>query len=272
MGMDVTREFLGVNGVTLYRCNDTGLLFFWPTSSYGGAEFYRALERHARDYYPVDKWEFQQALIDLKNTPTLLEVGCGNGAFLDAAVSVVTECQGLELNVAAAETARLKGHGVYSDTLQAFARGHHKAFDAVCAFQVLEHVSNPMEFLRLLLSTLRPGGLLLIGIPNADGCLRLDPQHLLDMPPHHMTRWTKKAVYALERVLRLRILRLECEPLARRHVRWYLRVLTAQVPGLAGRVLYIGALATLWPALYFSRRLRERIVGHALYFCAECLD
>jgi len=41
-------------------------------------------------------------------------------------------------------------------------------YDAVAAYDVIEHEDDPREFLRSVRGALRPGGLLIIGTPNAD--------------------------------------------------------------------------------------------------------
>lgn len=42
-------------------------------------------------------------------------------------------------------------------------------FDAVCLFEVIEHVENPREVLRQVSSLLKPGGVLIFSTPNASG-------------------------------------------------------------------------------------------------------
>ena len=62
-------------------------------------------------------------------------------------------------------------------------------YDAVTSFQVLEHVTEPASFLRACVKALRPGGRLLLGVPNNDSFLGLLEDNWLNMPPHHMSLW-----------------------------------------------------------------------------------
>jgi SAM-dependent methyltransferase len=98
----------------------------------------------------------------------LLDFGCGGGFFLGAAQARGWETIGLE---------PLPGHAVYAratfnvpvvmDTLRddTFAP---ESFDAITAFQVFEHLPQPREDLAQLAHSLRPGGALLIEVPNID--------------------------------------------------------------------------------------------------------
>jgi 2-polyprenyl-3-methyl-5-hydroxy-6-metoxy-1,4-benzoquinol methylase len=269
MQVDISADLQGVSAVELYRCNQTDLQFFWPMRVAGGAGFYESLQRSSSNYYPKNKLEFRLALADLNGAKKVLEVGCGTGAFMDLIQQCGITSEGIELNESAASIARDRGHKVDSLDLASYAEQNVGRFDAVCAFQVLEHVAAPREFLGQLLSLLKPGGRLLIGVPNAAGCLRHDPHHILDIPPHHVTRWSTETFYALEKILPLRVLRVSPEPLARYHVRWYLSVITRRTPGLAGHLLYACSLLTLFPLLVCVGAVRRRILGHTLYVCAE---
>jgi hypothetical protein len=50
--------------------------------------FYRTIAQSS--YYNIDKWEFLQAIRDKKSKYTsLLDIGCGEGAFLDLVKSKI---------------------------------------------------------------------------------------------------------------------------------------------------------------------------------------
>src|SRR6185369_13477918 len=75
----------------------------------------------------------------------------------------------------AAETAADKGHDVHNGTIEAFvhARPQLRAgFDAIFAQHVLEHVPDPRSFLSAARELLRPGGRLVICVPNFEARLR----------------------------------------------------------------------------------------------------
>jgi SAM-dependent methyltransferase len=98
----------------------------------------------------------------------LLDFGCGWGFFLQAAAERGWEPFGLEPLPAHAVYARAtSGAQVVTDVLRddTFAPG---SFEAVTAFQVFEHLLNPLDDLKRLCSFAKRGALFLIEVPNID--------------------------------------------------------------------------------------------------------
>jgi 2-polyprenyl-3-methyl-5-hydroxy-6-metoxy-1,4-benzoquinol methylase len=96
----------------------------------------------------------------------LLDVGCGWGFFLAEARACGWEPFGLEPLPGPAIHARVAaGATVVADTLRdnTFAR---ETFDVVTSFQVFEHLPDPADVLAKIVGLLRPGGLVLIEVPN----------------------------------------------------------------------------------------------------------
>jgi SAM-dependent methyltransferase len=89
----------------------------------------------------------------------LLEIGCGNGFFLQQARRQNwTEVRGVEPSADAVAKAPPELDGaIVQDVMRAglFSR---ESFDAVCLFQVLDHISDPLDLLEECLAVLRPGG------------------------------------------------------------------------------------------------------------------
>lgn len=73
------------------------------------------------------------------------------------------------------------------------------SYDAVVSYDVIEHDDNPREFMRCIAGLVRPGGLLVIGTPNADHvslALTGDPSlH----PPYHRHILSERVLLALGR-------------------------------------------------------------------------
>jgi SAM-dependent methyltransferase len=93
---------------------------------------------------------------------SLLEIGCGDGFFLEQALSQgYTRVRGVEPSSAAIEgaSARVRDQ-IVCDVMRPglFADGE---FDAVCLFQVFDHVPHPEIVLEACRAALRPGGLIL---------------------------------------------------------------------------------------------------------------
>lgn len=204
--------------VTLHECKNCGFGVFLPCWT-GSPGFYEELSGEA-DYYLADKWEFQLALRDLKNCESVLEVGCGDGRFLEQLSC--NQTIGLEENQLAIARAREKGLSVLNVTLKEFAQKHAHEFDGVCAFQVLEHVPDPIEFLGAMKDCLKPNGLMALAVPNARGILKFVRPVPTDLPPHHVTRWEARCFDHL-RKLGLQLIALRLEPLDAPRFHWILR-------------------------------------------------
>ncbi len=92
-------------------------------------------------------------------SPLLIDVGCASGYTLDAARERGWRGVGVEVSPAAADRARARGFRVES-TMEALA-DLAGTVDAVCFFQVLEHLPEPDAALAAAARLLRPGGVVL---------------------------------------------------------------------------------------------------------------
>lgn len=271
LGIDVAHDLRGVPQVSQGDCPACGLQSFYPARP-GSPAFYAQLQARL-PYYPGDKWEYQRALSDVRaissQRPRILEIGCGDGSLLERFRDAGAQSEGIELSPEAVAAAVARGLDVKLATTADLLPARAGAFDAVVAFQVLEHVPDPRGFLEQCAALLSPapGSRLILGVPNADGWFKHidDP---LDLPPHHMTRWGRQAMRHAAAHLGLRVERLEIEPLADAYAgHWAAGVvgrLTGKLidiytpPGLAARVLSKG-VRTL--------RLGRVLEGHTLYAC-----
>jgi SAM-dependent methyltransferase len=117
---------------------------------------------------------------------SILDVGCGDGTFLEVARHKGWKVAGTEINVALPTSAKLH---VWSSLGEINA-----LFDCITCWHVLEHLRDPLASVRQMHSLLDRGGTLIIAVPNAGGLqarafgrfwFHLDvPRHLFhfDMP------------------------------------------------------------------------------------------
>jgi 2-polyprenyl-3-methyl-5-hydroxy-6-metoxy-1,4-benzoquinol methylase len=183
--------------VACHQCSQCGFEFFDP-STVGDSEFYGALFAKApANYYAPMRPEHTWALRIMKGSPgaRVLDVGCGDGAFLERAKAAGFSAQGMEFSKDAAASARKRGFDV-SEKPDADWRMEDFGglLDWVTLFQVLEHVPYPLAMVRAGSSLLRPGGSIIIAVP-VEGSLsqKLAPREPHRWPPHHLTRWTKQS-------------------------------------------------------------------------------
>lgn len=96
----------------------------------------------------------------------LLDVGCGNGVFLDRMRSMGWDVHGVEADPRAARVARERfASSVFVGVLEE-ARHPGDHFDAITAHHVVEHVRDPVALLGECRRILKPGGRLLLVTPN----------------------------------------------------------------------------------------------------------
>ena len=99
---------------------------------------------------------------------SLLDVGTGEGEFPAAAAQRGWRVAGCELMPQAAEAARTRFGLDVRTGLLSEAGFDRDAFDVVSAMHVLEHLTDSIGFLHELTAHARPGGYVLIEVPNLD--------------------------------------------------------------------------------------------------------
>jgi 2-polyprenyl-3-methyl-5-hydroxy-6-metoxy-1,4-benzoquinol methylase len=259
-GYDAERYFVDLPEVGVYECVDTGFRFYFPFSIAGDETLYRKLQEFEWNYQN-DKWEHNIALKWLRSGQRVLDVGCGEGAFLNKAKQLGATVTGIELNKSAAAVARKKGIEVKEEMLDAHASMHAEHYDVVTSFQVLEHIAEPQPFIADCLRVLKPGGRLIYGVPNDESFLKFADAPL-NGPPHHMGLWTRDSLTALCKLFPLELHSFEIEPL--HDVDWYQAVMEARyLPGKWQRRLYF----RLGGNRLFNRFLKENadhIAGHTV--------
>jgi SAM-dependent methyltransferase len=272
--LDITR-FLpqGLQHVSLYRCVESGLRFWDPGTIVGDDGFYATLSRQSW-YYMPDKWEFAAACSHLPRGGALsvLEIGSARGDFLARVQREVPGCRaiGLELNSQAAAAARARGLVVHTELSGSHVQSHQGVYDAIASFQVLEHVPDPMSLLRDAVAMLKPGGMLILAVPDnslrAAPSIFIRPDADLNMPPHHQTLWDTVSLAYLAKVLPLRLESLVVEPaIARHHSTGYRGLMKFDLMRRYGRVLGFAVYAAGRPFYdHALRHLDPHLPGHTV--------
>lgn len=228
---DAGRECAVIDVLEYLLCQICDLRFFHPALT-GSERFYEQLQAFEW-YYPGEKPEFEFARRYLGVNDIVLEIGCGSGEF--GKQTNVAEYVGLEFSAKAAAAARARGLTVLQETVEVHARAKPECYDAVCTFQVLEHVAQANNFLRGCLSLLKPAGLLIVSVPSTDTFASGIPNFILDLPPHHVTRWSDRCLRGLPQLLPVDLVELWHESLQPVHVRMYIQsVLNRLVYGAFG--------------------------------------
>jgi len=138
----------------------------------------------------VDGW-----LRRLPPTGLALEVGAGTGWMLRALRERGWRALGNERSLEAALAARAAaGVPIFVGDLGAVRPA--PALDLVIMFHVLEHLADPLAELRAVARRLRPGGALVLGLPNiASWQARLAGRHWMHLDvPRHLCHFTPDSI------------------------------------------------------------------------------
>jgi 2-polyprenyl-3-methyl-5-hydroxy-6-metoxy-1,4-benzoquinol methylase len=152
----------------LLECNICGLAFRNPQIP--ASELINAYENcdvniWAGDFTQRPDWLAAQRLIerDLRLKGSILDVGCFTGSFL----SLLPDFHkfGIEPGLKPAKLATKRGVQIIGSSYYSL-KNHSIRFDWITAFDVIEHVNDPADFIQTCLNSLTPMGRLIISSGN----------------------------------------------------------------------------------------------------------
>jgi SAM-dependent methyltransferase len=183
---------------SLARCESCGLVATFPPvppseiGRYYPAQYYGAANRRFNPVMerliPFFRNRRAQTIERFLPKGRIVDVGCGRGILPELMRQRGWEAHGVEFSETAARHAReVLGLPVFvGDFVQSpYA---DSSFDVVVLWHVLEHLSDPVAALRKSRQILKPGGLLVIAVPNFDSLqARMSGRHWfhLDVPRHY---------------------------------------------------------------------------------------
>lgn len=168
------------------RCVECGFYYLYPRliesamqevyreSSYyeGGACGYADSSYTAQEF--ALRATFKRLLRNLANRGLtggdLLEIGCGYGYLLDEAHSFFGRRVGTEFSQQGAEMACAMGAEVFVGGIEQVPS--EAKFDCVIGTQLIEHVYEPLSFVKRLAGHTKPGGHIVLATPDIGGVLR----------------------------------------------------------------------------------------------------
>ena len=191
---------------TYYTCRGCGLIFQFPRPSeeamiaYVNAAYkngnyseYVGAREMKLDHF---EWRMKEMRPYLKRG-RLLDVGCSCGFFLQVAEKEGFDVHGLEFSssaIAAADPA-LRPR-IRELTVDRLALEQPECYDVVTAFDLIEHLDQPNDFLRSARRLLSPGGTLAVSTPDAGHFLRYFMRSKWPMlqPMQHLTIFSDKSL------------------------------------------------------------------------------
>jgi SAM-dependent methyltransferase len=182
----------------IYHCRKCDIIFSYPMKN-PGSKWYEESELYVLGKTFRDSaisWHHAQFIHNGKVFgDSLLDVGCGNGAFLNEAQKLGYKVVGIDFDKENIRIAReLFGlNEVFSMTLEDLIDSYpDRRFDVITFFEVLEHMDNPNNFINLIKRGLKEGGYIALSMPNRERFI--DPLCEGDYPPNHLTRWSASSL------------------------------------------------------------------------------
>jgi len=208
-GVATKRQLADIDHFELWE-SPCGLVFFQPMLA-GDEVFYLDLHRRGNFDRILSsprraRTEFRRVAQLVRRGDKVLDVGCGEGA-LAPHLSDATYI-GLDPNPHAARPQS----NFRCETAVQHAASHPEEYDVVCAFHVIEHVADPLDFARCLIECMKPAGHLCIVVPHRDSALTEIPNFVVNAPPHHLSWWNEGSLQTLARRLDLLVEALEPVP------------------------------------------------------------
>lgn len=198
-------------GITISKCEDCGIAYLDEVDHSFQDDLYAYYEHFVgmpmEDLVsPLTLISYRQVLRMLRGLcglQSILDVGCGKGEFVWAALGQGFEIEGLELSAAAVSIANsfalpVRQQSLFSSELDT------RRWSAITMFEVLEHVDHPVAMIKRAADLLEPGGILYITTPNYNSLDRLVLGALWHVfHPEHITYFSTRGLARLVR---------SCEP------------------------------------------------------------
>ena len=126
----------------------------------------------------------------------LLDVGCGNGEFLELARLSGWGVVGVDFDPNAVKVARSRGLDVRQGSVEVIDPAKER-FDGITLSHVIEHVHDPLAVLRQCHALLKLGGWIWIETPNIDaqGHARYGANWRGLEPPRHLVLFSRNALF-----------------------------------------------------------------------------
>tara|TARA_B100000941_G_scaffold290110_1_gene271173 strand:- start:2102 stop:2983 length:882 start_codon:yes stop_codon:yes gene_type:complete len=138
-----------------------------------------------------------------ENKAEILDVGCGWGLALQFFKKKGYDCYGFDPAKEAVEYGCKKGLKIKHAGLKSLDVFDGKKFDIISLFNVLEHMSDPVEVIKQIKKIIKKNGILVIDVPNEFNEFQLsgrDTHKLNDWwiaPPNHLNYFSRDSLVNL---------------------------------------------------------------------------
>lgn len=158
----------------ILKCNSCGLIRL-ENFDHITDDYYESSQMTAGT--SIENWRLETIIDDVRRAESflddiekkdILDFGAGNGQFLKLCQSVASSITGIELN--ANSRLHLESEGIFCfRTLEDLPKDRY--FDTITAFHVIEHLKDPVYFLKNISKKLKKNGKIILELPNANDAL-----------------------------------------------------------------------------------------------------
>lgn len=189
----------GWDDYILFQCMNCEIGHVEPFNA-PGSDWYANAERYELAFdnkLPVDwrhKMFLSKKIINYEDID-LLDIGAGTGNFLNEASKMGYKTTGIDFDKKRVEFGinNYKLNLLVIDLKSHIKNVGDKKYDVVTAFELIEHLDDPIDFVSDVKKVLKKNGTFVISTPNWDRTFKVENE-IGDYPPHHLTWWTKKSL------------------------------------------------------------------------------
>jgi len=186
---------------TLFHCLECDVQYWDPRVggdpeyyANEGMSLYKAIHAGGNPAEKDARFQFFWNRFANEKPGRIFDMGCGSGHFLEQAVRRGYEGWGIDFDPISVERAQQRGlDRVCCQSIEAFVeKNSGLMFDHITAFDVIEHLPDPLSVLKWLRSLLKPDGRITVTVPNRHRLFA--NQMKSDFPPHHFFRFNEASL------------------------------------------------------------------------------
>ena len=201
-GSNETNPIDGYNNVPLQRCDKcSGISTIQRPTEDELTSFYQDELLRSNYFSPITAKRYHSLLDSFekyRQTNKKLDIGAGQGYFLEIAKERGWEVFGTEFSEECINNAKKKDLNLYQGNVKD-AQFPKDQFDVIVCIEVIEHLINPRETTDEMYRITRKGGAVYITTPNFNAIhrYRLKEQYDVITYPTHLSYFTNKSIKAL---------------------------------------------------------------------------
>jgi 2-polyprenyl-3-methyl-5-hydroxy-6-metoxy-1,4-benzoquinol methylase len=181
-----------VTDLNLFECLNCGLVQLSNSPVY----YFKEVIRSTNVSSEMRKFRIEQ-LTDFFETFSLwkkrfIEVGCGDGDFLEILSEMNLSCAGIEFSSSSASRLHESGFNVYNFSPLDVDEWPNSPYEVFFTFNVLEHMPKPVYFMTQIAKNMTPDGIGIVEVPNFD--FIKDNNILSEFMLEHLTYFTKDSL------------------------------------------------------------------------------